>query len=433
MLETLLTKGREVMEGELGFSPCKSKLTIATNEAFEKIVSERSLPKETIGLFLPRRLQAIVKEGDLNSALPVAIHEYLGHGSFYEQNKFGKILIQHEAKLEQLEQSFLQDKVPIGKRFKLRFSMEKSQITKSDDAFLININVNEQFAQEYLTIIQKLNEEMQTRYHLYEGFAVWLEEFILSKLGATPPTPKTNPADKKFYQMLKDYESKTGPLTLVTKIGFPKNLNDEKKVKLAKENIKDFHNVEFLIAFGSEKEGSDLNLYAIKKEGNEEHFLDENIDISQIKIKQLEMKLGETSDLASVGIIKNGRLIYGDKNEFEKIKRLTAKIGPKAVEHNKKESKELFEYAKKYYEMAIKENTKFYLRMAIIDLAYAISYSQCAALYQNGYPTPLTYKDLTGLPQGKIIKEIRTTAKSNPTPTKTKELLQNWEKKIYAQ
>lgn len=428
MLEKYILEGKEFMESELGFCPYKTNLSIKSEEKFKKLMVQRNLPVDSKGVIFPRALQAIIRQNSLESMLPIAIHEYLGHGSFYEHNKHGILFLQHELRLEQIENEIIQDSIPKGENFRLRFSKEKSYIKKLDKECVVNVNIAHPLAEEYLTLAQELDERMDSLYHVYEGFAVWLEDFVLSELGMRDIFLNREIAYKNFYQAFKDYESKTGPLTLVTKIGFPKKLDDEKRIKIVKENVKDFENVEYLISFGSEKEYSDINICVIKGYGSAHHIRDENLDFFQIKTSDLEKKLRETSDLSDVSTVKNGRLIYGDKKGFEKLKSIVTKVGPKAVEHHKEEAKNLLQYAKHYYERAVEENNPFLFTISLIDLAYAISYDQCATMYQNGCKTTQTYQGLIELEQGGIIKEIRTIAKNNPGKDKTRELLEKYTK-----
>lgn len=198
---------------------------------------------------------------------------------------------------------------------------------------------------------------------------------------------------------------------------------------MAKENVKDFENVEYLISFGSEKEYSDINICVVKKNGSTHHIRDENLDFFQIRTSDLENNLRETSDLSDVSTVKNGKLIYGNKKGLEKLKSI-AKVGPKAVEHHRGEAKNLLQYAKHYYEKAVRENNPFLFTISLIDLSYAISYAQCASMYQNGCRTVQTYQDLIELDQGLIVKEIRDVAKDNPSKDKTKELIEKYKKSI---
>lgn len=229
MIKKYLTKGKEFMESELGFCPDKTTLSLINEEEFKELISQRGLPEESKGLFLPRSLQAIVKQDNLESMLPVAIHEYLGHGSFYEHNKQGRLFLQNELRLEQIENEIIQEKIPKGEQFKLRFSKEKSNIRKTNNEYVVNVDVAEPLAREYLTLAQELKDGMKNAYHIYEGFAVWLEDYILSGLGMRDVFLNRDMPYKNFYQAFKDYESKTSPSDLVAKIGFPRKGEKYKK------------------------------------------------------------------------------------------------------------------------------------------------------------------------------------------------------------
>ena len=215
-------------------------------------------------------------------------------------------------------------------------------------------------------------------------------------------------------------------MTLVTKIGFPKRFDDEKRVKLVKENIKDFENVEFLVAFGSNKEYSDINIYVLKKGGAFGHIFDGNVDFNQLRTTDLAERLRETSDFFEAGVIREGRLIYGNKIDFEMLRKSILRVGSKAVDHNKCKSLELLGYAEQIYNSAIEHKDSSLLSVSLIDLAHAVSYNIAAERYNSGWSDVLTFKDLIKTERGKVIKEIREIAKNDPIESITKELIEKW-------
>lgn len=425
MLEGCLTKGMEILDSEFGFYPRKTSFCVLNGSDFALLKSRRSLPKTSQGVLLVRTLEAVVEDRCFKDLLPNSFHEYLGHGSFYEHNKKGKILRGYELRLDELENEFVQEKPNHGDPFKLRFSEDPSSRNRIDGKLIVNINVNEPSAKEYLSLRELLGAESKSLEPLGEGFAIWLEDFLLSSLSMEQLFGKRNLPFMFAYNRLKEYESQTGPLTLLTKIGFPKRFDDDKKVRIVKENVKDFGNVECLVSFGSGNEYSDINMLVVKRDGMISHIRDNNVDFFQISYSDLKDKLAATSDLSDVNILRSGKLIYGSLQSFESLKSLTNSLGPKAVDYHFEESKNLFGYAEHYYREAVEKNDPFLFSISLIDLSYALSYKLAAHLYSEGHTSPFTYKELLDFDDGSI-REARSAAKNNPTDAQTRNLLDKY-------
>lgn len=425
MLEGCLTKGMEILDSEFGFYPRETSFCVLDGSDFSLLKSRRNLPITSQGVLLVRTLEAVVEDRCFEDLLPNAFHEYLGHGSFYEHNKKGKVLRGYELRLDELENEFVQEKLNHGEPFKLRFSEDPSSRNRDDGKLIVNININEPSAKEYLSLRELLSAESKSLEPLDEGFAIWLEDFLLSSLGKRELFERRNLPFMFAYNRLKEYEFQTGPLTLLTKIGFPKRFDDDKKVRIVKENVKDFANVECLISFGSGNEYSDINMLVVKKDGLVHHIRDNNVDFFQINYSDLRDKLVLISDLSDVNILRSGKLIYGSLQSFESLKSLTNSLGPKAVDYHFEESKNLFGYAEHYYKEAVGKNDPFLFSISLIDLSYALSYNLAARLYSEGHTSPFTYKELLGFDDGSV-SEVRSAAKNNPTDAQTRNLLDKY-------
>ncbi|MCG2717315.1 MAG: hypothetical protein L6408_00570 [Nanoarchaeota archaeon] len=435
MLTDYVKKAEGVLEEKFGFKPIESTVSCYDKKHWKHIIKYLNYPEDTDGFFNIRALKAKVLKESFEETLPTVIHEYLGHGSFCEFSKYGMILTDYEEELKNIEKQLLKDQVKEGSKVQICCSDTNKRILhKNKGNYILECNPKDELINNYLRLQEEHQNIFERNYPYYEGFSVWLEEFLLNNMNMEHIWLKRKEQTPylEFYNTLKDYENQTGPLTLISKIGFPKRFNDSKIIEIVKENIKDFENIEYLISFGSEKEYSDLNIFVVKKEGETEHIIDENLDFYQIKTSDLEKSLIKTADLSDISTVKNGRLIYGNKKRFEKLRSKTTNIPitPQIREHHRKEAKEMLQYAKYYYKKALKENNPSLLTVSLIDLAYAISYNQCAIMYQNGCKTAQTYQDLIESDHEHIIKNIRHIAKNNPSKEETRNLLEKYKKSI---
>ncbi len=191
---------------------------------------------------------------------------------------------------------------------------------------------------------------------LQEGFSIWMEEKILKQLGLTDLWKDryemiTKSPYYNFYKSFLKEESEKGTITLLYKIGFPKSKDQEIIKKVAKENLKDFNNIEYLIQYGSLER--DIDLLAVypddilQKKGL---IYDGCIDINVLN-KTLFLQKLKLYDIEILEPILTGNLLTGDEKGFEKIisQIKNGKPSKEAVDHANKRSLETFNSAMFFY------------------------------------------------------------------------------------
>lgn len=188
MLTEYIQKAEKLLEKRFGFKLERSSLILHND--WDLFIKENNLDLYCKSVFFPKDLTAHVHKGNLEEILPLAYHELEGHGLYCEYTLQGKALVEAEKKFARLK----------GK---------EKQI----------------FASEWLEYFQSIQP-------YFEGFAIWIEEFLLKgvgrddlwvqrkkKLKQTPFNLEHSYFDT--YNGLKNFEKKTDVYKLWRSLGFP--------------------------------------------------------------------------------------------------------------------------------------------------------------------------------------------------------------------
>lgn len=190
MLTDYIKKAEGLLEDRFGIKPKMSRPVYHEDWSTFKIENGLHLYSESV--FLPKDLTAHMPKQSLEKVLPLIYHELEGHGNYCEHTLQGRKLVEDEKIFSQLE----------GEA-KIKFASECSAYFQSIKPY-------------------------------FEGFAVWMEEFLLKGVGREnlwlerKEKSKHMPLDARYsyfdaYSMLKDFEREKGTYELWNMIVFPIN------------------------------------------------------------------------------------------------------------------------------------------------------------------------------------------------------------------
>lgn len=400
-------KAIRILQSEFGFKPEKSKLIYHDSCSWNKFIEKKD--KDITGLFRPRELIAHINKNPENTLLARIIHEYLGHGSYCEHARNGKKIVEFEKKLRR--------------------------------------NEDEKLLKEYKQFYQQ-------NFLTYEGFAVWLEEFLLNKLNKRylwniRIKEIKNTHYEKFYNEFKKFEQENGLLSLIYKVGFPKQFNKDSIKKFTSEHL-NLNELEFLILYGSKRDYGDVDLLAVSK--NNDHKYTGHLDIIQVAKKDFVERL-KLFDIELTEPILTGELIIGNEYNFKKIKKqlFKQKFSEESSNYLKKRILNIYNNAEYCYDSGvyeakqklinnfngdlsikiIEEETDFispHFLISLNNMSYIMSYSLSNELYKNGSKV-LSLNEIIEKTNNKLLKQIihyTSNIKKDldvPTKIKTKEFL----------
>lgn len=369
MLSDYIQRAEEVLEDEFGVKPERSRLIY--HENWSSFAKENCLNPSSESVFLPKGLTAHIPQESLDKVLPLIYHELEGHGNYCEHTLQGRKLVEDEKMFSQL---------------------------KGEDKL--------EFASECSAYFQKIKP-------YFEGFAVWMEEFLLNAVGREDiwlerkEKSKQMPLDAQHsyfdaYSMLKGFEEEKGTYELWYTVGFPKRFDKKTITNIAKEKLKGrFDDLEFLILGGSKKPYSDIDLCAILKESvrTDEYKHSRVIDLVQYNLSDFKRHLDNFEIFATEPVFTS-ELIFGDESKFEDLKsRIKNKSPNEEVCHNLlKKSVCILENSKSYFNCDDFTNS-------IVHLAYALSYETFAKEYSSGSKV-LTYREVLDSRKNPLLNEI---------------------------
>lgn len=292
-----------------------------------------------------------------------------------------------------------------------------------------NIQANKDSNCEYFLFCDTKDEEVQKYLQLkkdykaffekvrpvQEGFAVWMEKLILEGLGMNELWKEREEQiqQNKYYNdcfqwFSKDIETH-GALSILYGLGFPKSSDQKILTRFAKESLKSFEGLKYLIKYGSGKR--DLDMLAVYDDNVKiqvPHIYHENAaDISLMNESVFLNKL-KLFDIELTEPVLTGELLVGDEGQYGKIKEgLTGtKPSEQAAEYAKKRALETYNSAtffinqhkyKSYKQLIDTKNadeiatkilnnqntdcTSKDLLYALVNLSFSISYDSTAKHY----------------------------------------------------
>ena len=309
-LSTLLQEGTHIMQKEIGVYPVESELIFYSNQQFQDFIQINNFDRNCSGLYISENYKAYL-DADSRFLIPNLFHEYYGHGVYSE--------------------------------FSLMDQRLRNTIKPCEE------------------IIDNLGL-FENQWYNYEGFAVWLEYLLSSSLGYQELFENklknfmSKDYQKAFLAFL-DFEERFSRIGLLGQIGLPKYYdNNQLKESLEiifQDKLKD---IEFLIANGSRKPYSDIDIFMVSNLGYINH------DIGWLDIygrgNNEFRELANNLDISVTERIFNGELIYGDSREFGKIKNEIANIPitQQAITHNEEMIKKIKGYSSNDYFQSYSKN-----------------------------------------------------------------------------
>ncbi|MFW6013896.1 MAG: hypothetical protein ACOCQG_01870 [Candidatus Nanoarchaeia archaeon] len=324
-MKTLESEIKAILKEELGIYPEKSTYELANT-----------------GLYLPKEKKAYV---DKNNQIFSLARDYFGKATFCEHSTIGK-------KMTELEGN----------------DLETFKHNKGD---------------AILPLLPFHNNDK------YNGFVNWLEAQVSEKLHLKEDNQKEN-QEKLKLDYFKDVDKTYGRFAFMCELGFPKNPHDSENIihTLNKMgySIKDD---DLVVVYGSRKPESDIDLFIVSEvNNNKDHFIDYLgwLDIFQINKNSLH-KYIKKLDYSVTDALITGDLLYGPKEDFEKIKKQIKEhpVTEEAINHN-------MNCAKKYKD-DLHDNFSFNKRNEDLRRSNIKNYITNAMEMKKGNK-PLTYKKL---------------------------------------
>jgi len=396
-MRDLIIQASEILEDKFKIKPEKTKLYI--HEDIYELLNQTRNPQAQ-SIFFPRDLSAHVSRGRLE----FIFHEYHGHGLYCEQSAYGKKMVEDENNFNNMSQEEIQQ------------------------ILLLH---------EY----QKPN---------FEGHALWIEDFLLTKLNKFEilenrlkelktlafesqfhPNLKTQ---KDVYNRIKQFELENGIFELWYSLGFPRQFDKDTLIGIAKEKINSrFDNLVFLIHFGSKNPKGDVDICAVLEDNIklDEYKDSRTIDLVQYNYFDLIKRIN-LFDIVITQPLLTGELVYGKKNEFERLKAELRKQKPteEAIKYLEERSRECFNYAIECFNQ--NDTYSNAVELTLNNLAYALSYNKFANKYNLGaYVLTLDQIQI----ENNLLNEIREYMKliesRKEKMNKTKEFIEMVRKEIF--
>ncbi len=307
-IDSLIRDASSFIHSEFNLQLRKSQLKPYSPKKWQKFCKVNDFDVNSEGLYVPASYSAYVRT---NSPFltPNIFHELYGHGLFVEHSQIGKKLteiIQNNGD----EKSFMFDEIN---------------------------------PQEQLFGIAKHN------IHNYEGFAVWLEALLCEETENSKiwQLKKDRLPDDflSLFEYFQDIEQKLSRFGFISQLGFPK-FYDENKVLDAIKRLytSAFDNIDFIVLYGSQKPQSDIDLFIVSNNSSINYF-NGWLDIYELNRQEFNQQ-STNLDISVTDPILTGKLIYGDKNYFERLKQKIKNqpITKEAINHNKKETEKQEKY-----------------------------------------------------------------------------------------
>lgn len=408
-LESLIQESEKILESELGFKPENSRIVYHRLESWKVFLKWRN--KKIRGLFFPRNLTAHILKTSLKGTLPIIIHEYFGHGSYCEFTRVGKGIVEYERKLSSIEKELVEEELEANIKIGIVGGKDK-KIIKSEDPnydLILQISPEDPLLKRYLSLKEEYKQYFEQNLLAYEGFSIWLENFLLEKLNQKDVWRKRESELKmngfyNLYEKLKNFEVKEGALALTYKFGFPKQFDKKFLIKVLEKKL-DIGDIVFLILYGSRKMYGDLDFLVVYKDNvvfPYKSFNTGDLDVMLIRKKDLIKKL-YALDIEFTDPILTGEFIAGDQQEFKKLKNKLRNYKPLKgiLDYLKKKSLESYKIALDYFNIGFQELG--FIDRILVALSYALSYKLSSELYDK-LSSVITFKEL--LEKNSFLEEV---------------------------
>ena len=216
-----LVQGSMEILAPLKSEPSQSKSIAHSEHSYREFCGKANLASSQ-GVYLPLHGHAHVPL-DHEYAPLTLLHEYFGHGSFYEHASLGKWIT----------------------------------------------NTERHLAREYCPKLRgELEDICKAQYHIYEGMALWMEHYLGSQLGLEDLFEKKMDLpeavhNKSLFLSMKDWESKYGTYSLLYQTGYPRYADGEIVNDILEHIVPQYNEVELTIHFGSMKPYSDIDVWVL--------------------------------------------------------------------------------------------------------------------------------------------------------------------------
>lgn len=344
-LENFLHESSEYLKSEFGLEKPKADINFCSESEWMNL-------KEVSGpaFYHPRKDKVYLSP---SASVADLAHEYFGHALYSEKSTLGKKLKTYLESISEIEDEY---KIPKDTNLNIKHSNQFKIEKLKENEYILFCNTQSPKIQEYIQLKKESKDFFDSLQPIQEGFSAWMEEKILKQLGFIDLWMHRRELLAKspyfdFYNSFLKEEAEKGTITLLYRLGFPKSKDKDMLRKVAKENLKHFDNLKYLIQYGSLERDIDLvAVYsdnAIQKPGL---IYDGCIDINVLDESSFLQKLN-LYDIELLEPILTGSLLVGDEKIFEKMKFEIKKGKPSddAVEYANKRSLETFNSALLFY------------------------------------------------------------------------------------
>ncbi|MEK6932710.1 MAG: nucleotidyltransferase domain-containing protein [Nanoarchaeota archaeon] len=354
-MKNLIIQASEILEDKFKIKPERTELYL--HKDIQKFLKKTKNPQAK-SIFFPRDLSAHVPENRLD----LAIHEFHGHGLYCEQTQYGQKMVSDEQNFESMSQEEIQKALELHEYMRLNF---EAHALWTEDFLLREIKEEE--------LLEKRLKELETL-QFNDNFNQSIKNY------------------KDVYNKAKQFEKDNGVYELWYTFDFPKQFDNQILIEITKEKLNSrFKNLVFLILFGSQKKTSDIDLCAVLEDNckTDEYYESNIIDLSQFNYSEFLRKL-RLFDIPTIEPLITGKLIIGDKKEFENLKKQALNTVPdeKAINYLRNQAFNcfskaicLFEEYKKLKEKGIYTNG---VTVSLNNLSYSLGYFITSEKYKNG-------------------------------------------------
>jgi hypothetical protein len=304
-LEDTVREGAEFVKKEFGLEINTDILQYYSDEDWNKFCQVNNFNPASEGIYVPEGKAYVRDSPYIESNI---FHELYGHALFCEYSIPGKLFVEKQRQ-------------GVGKDFLKRESETAYNITG-----------------------RNLTD--------YEGFAMWMESTICNETGKADVWEKKKKNMPEQYLELWEYfmsaENKLTRYGLMSQMGFPKVYDPKKTVDCVKSIYgKDFENIEMIIAYGSKKPTSDIDLFIVSKNRCGELY-NGWLDIYELDKKRFEFMM-ERLDISVTDPIFTGELIYGNLEQHQDIKNIISNIPitAEAINYNNDMAESQLDFSKK--------------------------------------------------------------------------------------